>query len=81
MQSNTEGLDTTDVPTIREPFLKRPLDVLLSFVMIVLSLPVSIPIALAIKIEDRGPIFYRQERWGRGGRRVSANNHFGLMYA
>jgi lipopolysaccharide/colanic/teichoic acid biosynthesis glycosyltransferase len=50
-----------------EPFLKRPLDVVLSFIMVILSLPVSIPIALAIKMEDGGPVFYRQERWGRNG--------------
>jgi len=55
-----------------EPFLKRPLDVILSTSMLILSLPVSLPIALAIKLEDGGPIFYRQERWGRGGTRFSA---------
>lgn len=52
---------------VREPFLKRPLDVILSFFMIILSLPVSVPIALGIKLEDAGSIFYRQERWGRDG--------------
>jgi len=72
MQTNTEGADTTDAPIIREPFLKRSLDVMLSSVMIILSLPVSLPIAFGIKIEDRGPIFYRQERWGRGGTRFRA---------
>jgi len=55
-----------------EPLLKRPLDIILSFLMMVLSLPVSIPIALAIKMEDGGPIFYRQERWGRNGTRFRA---------
>jgi lipopolysaccharide/colanic/teichoic acid biosynthesis glycosyltransferase len=35
--------------------------------MIILSAPFSLPIAVAIKMEDSGPIFYRQERWGRGG--------------
>jgi len=72
MQTTRGGADTTDAPIIREPFLKRPLDVMLSSVMIVLSLPVSLSIAFAIKIEDRGPIFYRQERWGRGGTRFKA---------
>ena len=52
--------------------MKRPLDVILSTCMIILSLPVSLPIALAIKIEDGGPIFYRQERWGRNGKRFRA---------
>jgi len=57
---------------VREAFLKRPLDIVLSGLMLILSLPVSLLIAFAIKIEDRGPIFYRQERWGRGGTRFKA---------
>jgi lipopolysaccharide/colanic/teichoic acid biosynthesis glycosyltransferase len=44
----------------------------LSALMAIVSLPVSLPIALAIKLEDGGPIFYRQERWGRGGGRFRA---------
>jgi lipopolysaccharide/colanic/teichoic acid biosynthesis glycosyltransferase len=35
--------------------------------MLLLSAPVSILIAIAIKLEDGGPIFYRQARWGRQG--------------
>jgi len=56
-----------NVPRTREPLLKRPLDVVLSTVMIIFSAPFSLLIALAIKLEDGGPIFYQQERWGRGG--------------
>jgi lipopolysaccharide/colanic/teichoic acid biosynthesis glycosyltransferase len=51
--------------TVVEPLLKRPFDVALASLMLVLSAPVWAAIALAIKLEDRGPIFYRQERWGR----------------
>jgi lipopolysaccharide/colanic/teichoic acid biosynthesis glycosyltransferase len=53
--------------TLKEPFLKRPLDIVLSLFMMLLSLPASLLIFLAIKAEDRGRIFYRQERWGRNG--------------
>jgi lipopolysaccharide/colanic/teichoic acid biosynthesis glycosyltransferase len=60
------------VPKTKEPWLKRPLDVTLSSLMLILSAPVSFLIALAIKLEDGGPIFYRQERWGRGGARFRA---------
>ena len=60
------------VPKAREPLLKRPLDVTFSSLMLILSAPVSLLIALAIKLEDGGPIFYRQERWGRGGARFKA---------
>ena len=51
----------------REPLLKRPLDVMLSLLILILSTPIFLVIAVAIKQEDGGPIFYAQERWGRGG--------------
>src|SRR5258708_14864813 len=54
----------------REPFLKRPLDIIATL-MLIASAPVWAAIALAIKLEDRGPVFYRQKRWGRGGRQFA----------
>jgi lipopolysaccharide/colanic/teichoic acid biosynthesis glycosyltransferase len=50
---------------VKEPWLKRPFDIALAGVMLTVSAPVWAAIALAIKIEDGGPVFYRQERWGR----------------
>jgi lipopolysaccharide/colanic/teichoic acid biosynthesis glycosyltransferase len=58
--------------SIKEPALKRPLDIVLSLFMMILSLPVCLPISIFIKLEDGGPIFYRQDRWGRGGSRFRA---------
>jgi lipopolysaccharide/colanic/teichoic acid biosynthesis glycosyltransferase len=55
----------------REHLLKRPLDIFLSSLMLLLSAPFYILIALAIKLDDGGPVFYRQQRWGRGGRKFS----------
>jgi lipopolysaccharide/colanic/teichoic acid biosynthesis glycosyltransferase len=49
-----------------EPTFKRSLDIFLSGIMLFLSVPVFFPIALAIKLEDSGPVFYRQQRWGKG---------------
>ncbi len=47
-------------------FLKRTLDIFLSlFLMIALS-PLFVLIALAIKLESRGPVFYNSYRAGRG---------------
>jgi lipopolysaccharide/colanic/teichoic acid biosynthesis glycosyltransferase len=46
-------------------FLKRGLDIILSFLAIILLLPVFIIIAIAIKIESRGPVFYNAVRAGR----------------
>jgi len=52
-------------PIVREPLLKRPLDIILSILMMILSVSVSLLIAMAIKLEDGGVIFYRQQRWDK----------------
>jgi lipopolysaccharide/colanic/teichoic acid biosynthesis glycosyltransferase len=48
--------------------LKRALDILLSGCGLVASAPLWAVFAIAIKVEDRGPVFFRQERVGRWGR-------------
>ena len=49
-------------------FLKRLLDLAISLPMLlVVSLPLGV-LALAIKLEDRGPVFFRQERIGKDGK-------------
>ena len=48
--------------------LKRALDVVLSGVGLVLSMPIWLAAAAAIRLEDGGPIFFRQDRVGRRGR-------------
>ena len=54
------------------PLSKRALDILLAGAGLVVSSPVWLLVAAAIKLEDRGPIFYRQERVGQGGRLFDA---------
>lgn len=49
-------------------FLKRPFDVFLSGLGLILSSPLWLALSLMIWFGDRGPIFYLQERVGRGGR-------------
>jgi len=49
-------------------FLKRPFDIALSGAGILLSSPLWLLLAILIWLEDRGPIFYKQERVGRNGR-------------
>lgn len=56
--------------SIKEPILKRPLDFVLSSIGLILSAPLWLAIALAIKLEDGGPVFYTQERWGKGVSRI-----------
>lgn len=51
---------------------KRLFDVALSGFGLLISSPLWLILAAAIKWEDGGPIFYRQERVGLGGRRFGA---------
>jgi lipopolysaccharide/colanic/teichoic acid biosynthesis glycosyltransferase len=46
---------------------KRTLDVLLAGTGLVLSAPLWLVMAVLIKLEDRGPLFFSQERVGQGG--------------
>jgi lipopolysaccharide/colanic/teichoic acid biosynthesis glycosyltransferase len=52
----------------RPPAGKRLLDVVLSGIGLVISMPLWALIAAAIKIDDGGAVFYSQERVGLGGR-------------
>ena len=51
----------------REYRLKRVVDVVLATAMLIVLSPVLLLIAIAVKLETRGPVLFRQLRWGRGG--------------
>lgn len=50
------------------PLLKRLIDLIFSFIGLVLFAPVLPFVALAIKLDSPGPVFFLQDRVGRGGR-------------
>ncbi|HWP93507.1 MAG TPA: sugar transferase [Thermodesulfobacteriota bacterium] len=52
----------------KESYLKRPFDLLLSFIGLVISFPLWVIISAAIYLEDGRPIFYSQTRLGKKGR-------------
>lgn len=47
---------------------KRIIDIVVSFLMLVASIPITIATAIAIKIESDGPVIYKQERSGLNGK-------------
>jgi len=48
--------------------IKRILDLLVSFIGLLILLPLFIIIAILIKIDSRGPVFFRHERIGKNGK-------------
>jgi lipopolysaccharide/colanic/teichoic acid biosynthesis glycosyltransferase len=49
-------------------FFKRVLDLFLSLVLLLLLWPILLIVAVVIKIDSRGPVIFKQERLGKGGR-------------
>lgn len=49
-------------------FLKRVFDVVVSLILLIILLPVFIILGIAIKIDSKGPVFFRQERITQYGR-------------
>jgi Undecaprenyl-phosphate glucose phosphotransferase len=67
------GIHMLDLqPTLAEtaPYLfqKRIFDIVLSSLIVLATLPLTLVIALAVKLSSRGPIFFVQERVGLNGR-------------
>jgi len=52
-----------------EHILHRGLDIFASLTLLLLTLPLLLAVALFIKLDSRGPLFYRQERVGQHHRR------------
>jgi exopolysaccharide biosynthesis polyprenyl glycosylphosphotransferase len=67
-----EGVPILGLPSTRLPlssrFLKRAVDIGGSFVGLLLLAPALVVIAIAIKLDSPGPVFFRQVRVGVGGR-------------
>ena len=54
--------------TPAERVAKRTMDIVLSALALLILSPVMLLVAAAIKLEDGGPVFYRQKRMTRNGR-------------
>ena len=75
IQTGQSGIGSTII--VREPslayhFIKRFLDVVLSFFGILFLIPVFLTIAICIKLDDGGPILHFREIIGTHGRRFHA---------
>ena len=74
-----------------ERIAKRAMDIVLCSLAMVVAAPIMLVVAIAIKLEDGGPVFYKQKRMTRGGREfeilkfrsmiVDAEKHAGAVLA
>lgn len=64
-----QSLDTSlqeDALKVKMPVLKRAFDIIFSLLILILLSPLFLIIALLIKLESKGPIFYVSQRAGAG---------------
>jgi putative colanic acid biosysnthesis UDP-glucose lipid carrier transferase len=50
--------------------VKRASDVLLALLILILTLPLLLAIAIGVKLSSRGPVIFRQRRYGLDGREI-----------
>lgn len=60
--------DSEHKPGVYEKYIKRGMDIILSFGGLILLSPVLLGIAVAIKIDDPGPVVFTQKRLGQNKR-------------
>src|SRR5690606_4265153 len=72
LNSNDENIDDTlvlHIPMMRmtpeQRFLKRTFDLVVSSLLLLILSPLFLIISILIKLEDKGPVFYKQERFKR----------------
>ena len=71
--------------------VKRTMDIVLCSLAMIIAAPIMLAVAIAIKLEDGGPVFYKQMRLTRGGREfailkfrsmiVDAEKYAGAVFA
>lgn len=69
-----EGLPLVGIPPLNlsrsSGLLKRTMDIALSAISLVILSPLLLGVALAVKLDSRGPVLYRHERIGRGRKKI-----------
>ena len=66
----TDSIDYSNVNgNILFDIYQRVLDIVLSVIGLLIGIPLMVIFGILIKVEDNGPITYKQERLGKGGKK------------
>ena len=63
------NIHSTPLDNAANAFIKRALDIIGSSILIILTSPIMIAAAIGVKISSPGPIFFKQRRVGKMGKR------------
>lgn len=71
IMSGAEEINLFDTPirlikgnglTLEQRFVKRAMDIVLCSIAMIVAAPIMLVVAIAIKVEDGGPVFFKQKR-------------------
>jgi lipopolysaccharide/colanic/teichoic acid biosynthesis glycosyltransferase len=71
IEAKSPWASPTEIDRRLQDRLKRAADVALALALVLFTLPLGVLVGLAIKLHSSGPMFSRQPRLGRNGRRYS----------
>jgi len=71
-QIGVRGLEGGAASDLRTQLaVKRLIDIMVSGTALLMLLPLFLVVAIAIRLESKGPVFFRQVRWGKGCKRIN----------
>ena len=65
------NIHSTPLDSRANAFLKRTVDIIGSLILIILTSPIMIAAAIGVKISSPGPVFFKQPRVGKMGKRFT----------
>lgn len=68
VSSQPQVIEKPDVSALVRDTVKRLFDIVMSLIGMILLLPIGVVIAILIKRDSPGPVFYRGSRAGKGGK-------------
>ncbi len=60
--------------------IKRSIDILISIITIIITFPILVIVAVAIKLESNGPILFKHERTGYNGQKFLMYKFRGMVH-
>ena len=71
VKGNYSKVETISIPNKRAyKAFKRAIDIILSFIGLIVLSPIFLIVAIAIKLDSKGPVFFKHNRLGKNGKTI-----------
>lgn len=71
VKENYSKVESSEIPNKKVyKVIKRTIDIVLSFLGLIILSPIFLIIAIAIKVDSKGPVFFAHSRLGKNGKQI-----------